>query len=159
MLKTNKAVSLFELLVSISLIGLLILTINGVGSSVYRMKRDILDRQQPLIQGTLATALIFERVLRASAVTNNAAFTIPDAEHLEYRRAGSIERIWKEGDVIKYSDGASEKIILRNVNSLQFSPDFEKRLAVEITLKDNINQVYRTAVQPRNQFTPASVIN
>jgi len=154
-----RAVTLVELLIAISLIGVLVVAMSSLGSSLYAMKTDLLDKQQPLIQGNLALASIFERVLRASAVGSQAAFTISDqGRRLEYTRSGIDEKIWLEGDTIKYQEGDNpEKVILKGVQSLNFVRDYENRLAVNITLSSG--EKFRTCVQPRNEFTPQGVIN
>jgi prepilin-type N-terminal cleavage/methylation domain-containing protein len=157
-MKQTRAVTLVELVIALSLIGVLIAITTSIGSSFYAMKKDFLDKQQASIQGHLATAAIFERVLRASAVSSSAAFTVsPDGKTVEYSRSGLDEKIWLDGDTVKYDDGGSVKVLLQGVRSLSFAQDYMGRLAVAITLSNGEN--LRTAVQPRNQFTPPSVIN
>lgn len=157
-MRRKRAVTLVELIIAISLIGFLAIATSSIGSSLYTMKRDTLDKQQPLIQGHFATATIFERVLRAADITTGPAFTISNNDKtLQYVRSGVTEKIWQDGNTIKYNDGSSERIILKDIQSLNFSRDFENRLAVSITLSSGEN--FRTCVQPRNEFTPQAVIN
>jgi len=155
----KKAVTLIELLIAISLIGVMAVAISSLEGSFYGIKETILYKQQPVIQGNLAMAHIFERVLRASAVTNGPAFTISsDGKSITYHRSGRNERIWLEGSIIKYNDGVrSDKTILANVASLTFSRPYQNRLDAEIVL--NSGEKFRTSVQPRNEFTPQNVIN
>jgi prepilin-type N-terminal cleavage/methylation domain-containing protein len=156
----EKGVTLIELIIALGLIGVMGITTGSIGISLYSLKREVLDKQEPWIQGHLATSAIFERVLRAAVVSTGPAFTILDnGKTLTYSRAGTTEKIWLDGpnNTIKYYDGASEKVILTNVGSCLFEQDYLNRLAVNIALKSGEN--FRVAVQPRNHFTPAAIIN
>lgn len=161
MKKSINSVTLLELLISLAMIGVIIMSISSIGNTLYDMKKSILDKQQPVIQGTLATVIIFERVLRAVSNTPGIpAFTISDGcRHLQYIRSGINEEIWLEDNKIKYREGTNpDKIILDNVNNLCFTQDFNNRLAMDINLclneVCNETQNFRTAVQPRNEFVP-----
>lgn len=159
-MRQERAVTLVELLIAISLIGALVIVTTGIGNSFYAIKRDLLDKQQSSIQGNLAMATIFERVLRAATITSGAAFTISNnGKTLQYAKSGATETIWldENTNTIKYNDGSSERVILNDVMSLNFFQDYQSRLAVNLTLSSGEN--FRTAVQPRNQFTPRGIIN
>ncbi|MDD5668408.1 MAG: prepilin-type N-terminal cleavage/methylation domain-containing protein [Candidatus Omnitrophica bacterium] len=154
----KKGVTLMELLIALGLIGVMGIFIGSIGTEMYVMKKEFLDKQQPLIQGHIASMTIFERVLRSGSIGVNAGYTISaDGKQLDYKRGGTAEKIWLEGNVIKYSDGQTEKAILKDVKNLQFTQDFGHRLAVEIDL--NSGETFRTCVQPRNEFTPSSCID
>jgi len=163
-MRKTRAVTLIELLIAISLIGVLVITMSSLASSLYAMKRDLLDKQQPLIQGNLALATTFERVLRTGIRGTRPAYDITsNGTYLTYyrvRELGPTEtgEIWLEGDKIMYKEEDSpEKVILANVSALNFVKDYENRLAVNITLKSG--EKFRTCVQPRNDFTPQAVVN
>lgn len=159
-MKKEKSVTLVELIIAISLIGVMAITMGSLGTSIYAMKKDVFDKQESSIQGHLAIATIFERVLRAEAKTSGPAFTISDGgKTLQYKRSGKTETIRLDDatDTIKYDDGSSVSIILRDAKTLNFSQDYQNRLAVLITL--NNDETFRTAVQPRNEFTPQGTIN
>ena len=123
------------------------------------MKTGTLDKQIPAIQGNLALATIFERVLRSGSLSQNTeAFTVsPDGKTLEYKRGGNAESFYLVGRELKYKAGNAEKAILNNVLSLQFSKDASGRLIVDMSLTSGDN--FRTSVQPRNQFTVKSTLN
>lgn len=159
-MKKERSVTLIELMLAIILIGAMSIAIGSIGSSLYAMKKKIFDKQGTTIQGHVTVAAVFERVLRAGSLSSNPAFAIlDDGNTLQYKKLGTTERIWldDEQDTINYHDGSSTSVILRDVKTLNFVQDYENRLAVEITL--NNGETFRTAVQPRNQFTPMSIIN
>lgn len=154
----KKGITLVELLLALSLIGVMVVSISSVGNTLYGMKKDFLEKEGTVIKGHLAAATIFERVLRATAITAGSAFNISgDGTMVTYKRNTTEERIWLDKDSIKYFDGDVEKILLTGVKSLEFVKDFSNRLAFTITLENG--KVIATAVQPRNEFTPGSVIN
>ncbi|MFA5362533.1 MAG: prepilin-type N-terminal cleavage/methylation domain-containing protein [Candidatus Omnitrophota bacterium] len=160
-MKNNTGVTLLELLIALGLLGLMVVFIGSIGSEMYAMKKEFIDRQQPFVQGHIASMAMFERILRAgtsSPGTSAATYTIAeDGSSIEYRRSGLTERIFLTGSSIKYSDGSAEKIILKDVKNLRFAQDYGHRVALEIEL--NSGEKYRTAVVPRNEFTPQKVIN
>ncbi|MCX5708674.1 MAG: prepilin-type N-terminal cleavage/methylation domain-containing protein [Candidatus Omnitrophica bacterium] len=162
-MKSKKGITLVELIVAVVLVAVLIFGVSVVESSFYKMKTGTLDKQLPAIQGNLALATIFERVLRSGSPNNTLpAFTISaDSKTLEFKRGGVTESFYLDGGDLKYNDGKTVKVILRNVKSVQFSKDVIKantfRLIAEIDLASGDN--FRTSVMPRNQFTPGTVIN
>ena len=160
-MKNKKGVTLLELLIALGLLGLMVVFIGSIGSEMYAMKKEFLDKQQPFVQGHIASMAMFERILRAgssSPGTSAATYTIAeDGSAIEYKRSGLTERIFLAGSSIKYSDGTAEKVILKDVKDLRFEQDYGHRVAMEIEL--NSGEKYRTAVQPRNEFTPQKVIN
>ena len=160
-MKNTKGVTLLELLFALGLIGVMVVFIGSIGNEMYAMKKEFLDKQQPYVRGHIASMTIFERVLRAG--TSNpgsraATYTISaDGTQIEYKRAGLSEKIFLADNNVKYNDGSSEKELLKDVKSLQFTQDYGHRVAIEIEL--NSGEKYRTAVQPRNEFTPQNKIN
>jgi hypothetical protein len=159
-MKRTQGITLVELIVAVVLVAALIVGVGVVESSFYKMKTGTLDKQIPAIQGNLALATIFERVLRSGSATQRVenAFTISaDNKTLEYKRGTVAESFYLDGNDLKYKEGAKEKVILRNVQALQFHNDTGGRLIVDMTL--NSGEDFRTSVQPRNQFTIKSVIN
>jgi Tfp pilus assembly protein FimT len=158
-MKRKQGITLVELIVAIVLVSALVLGVSVVESSFYKMKTGTLDKQIPAIQGNLALATIFERVLRSGSQSQNtAAFTISaDSKTIEYKRGNSVESFFLAGHDLKYKTADSEKVILRNVQDLRFSKDTSERLIVEMSLTSGDN--FRTSVQPRNQFTVKSTLN
>ncbi|MDD2703225.1 MAG: prepilin-type N-terminal cleavage/methylation domain-containing protein [Candidatus Omnitrophica bacterium] len=160
-MRNAKGVTLVELLISMGILGLMVVFIGSIGSEMYAMKKEFLDKQQPYVQGHIASMTMFERILRAGTAspgTSAATYTISgDGTAIEYKRSGLTERLYLEGRCIKYSDGSAEKVILKDVKSLQFVQDYGHRVAMEIELDSG--EKYRTAVQPRNEFTAQKVIN
>jgi len=154
----KEGLTLVELIVAVVLVTALVFGVSVVESSFYRMKTGTLDKQIPVIQGNLAMATIFERVLRAGSVAQSAqAFTISaDNKAIEYKRGTTVESFYLDGSDLKYNDGTAEKVILRGVTALRFSSE-NNRLIVEMNTANGDN--FRTSVQPRNQFTPGSTIN
>lgn len=159
----KRGVTLIELIIAVSLIGVLFLTISITASTLYSMKKDVMKNQQELVQGTQASLLIFERLLRAEGNQTNStqpAFVITAGNsRVEYNLPGGPkEAIYKEGSTLKYCDGAHPcRTILNCVNRVYFANDYQKRLAVDIDMCGN--QTIRTCVQPRNEFTPRGSIN
>jgi hypothetical protein len=162
-MKRKQGITLVELIVAVVLVTVLIFGVSVVESSFYKMKTGTLDKQIPAIQGNLAMATMFERVLRSGSSNDTVpAFTISaDSKTLELKRGGNTESFYLDGSDLKYNDGKAVKVILRNVKSLQFSKDVIRsntfRLIAEISLTSGEN--FRTSVMPRNQFTPGTVIN
>ncbi len=162
-MKKNNAVTLIELIIAVSLLGILFLTISITASTLYSMKKDVMKNQQELVQGTQASLLIFERLLRAEGNSTNStqpAFIIASANtSVSYNLPGGArETIYKEGNTLKYCDGVHPcRVILSCVNKVNFANDYQKRLAVDIDMCNN--QTIRTCVQPRNEFTPRGSIN
>jgi prepilin-type N-terminal cleavage/methylation domain-containing protein len=162
-MKRKNGITLVELIVAVVLVAVLVLGVSVVESSFYKMKTGTLDKQLPAIQGNLALATMFERVLRAGSPNNTLpAFTVSaDSKTLQVARGGVTELFYLDGSDLKYNDGKTVKVILRNVKSLQFSEDVIKgtsvRLIVDMSLTSGDN--FRTSVMPRNQFTPGTVIN
>jgi hypothetical protein len=160
-MKNTKGVTQMELLIALGLLGLMSIFIGSIGSEMYAMKKEFLDRQQPFVQGHIASMTAFERILRAGTAspgTNAPSYIISDdGSAIEYKRSGSAERIYLAGSSIKYSDGSAEKVILNDVKNLQFAQDYGHRVAIEIEL--NSGEKFRTAVVPRNEFTPQRAIN
>lgn len=158
-MKRKQGITLVELIVAIVLVAALVLGVSVVESSFFRMKTGTLDKQIPAIQGNLALATIFERVLRSGSQNQTgAAFTVSaDKKMIEYKRGNIVESFFLDGHELKYKSGDAEKVILRNVLSLQFSRDASDRLIVDMNLMSGDN--FRTSVQPRNQFTVKSKLN
>ena len=162
-MRKNSAVTLIELIIAISLLGILFLTIGITTSTLYNMKKDVLSNQQALVQGTQASLLIFERLLRAEGNQTNTtqpAFVISDnGRKVCYNLPGAArECIWQQDNNLKYNDGVhGDRVILTGVNSVNFLNDYQKRLAVNIDMSNG--QTIRTCVQPRNEFTPQGNIN
>ncbi|MDD2702391.1 MAG: prepilin-type N-terminal cleavage/methylation domain-containing protein [Candidatus Omnitrophica bacterium] len=160
-MKNNTGVTLLELLIALGLLGLMVVFIGSIGSEMYAMKKEFLDKQRPFVQGHIASMTMFERILRAgtsSPGTSATTYTIAeDGSAIEYKRSGLTERIFLAGSSIRYSDGSAEKVILKDVKNLRFAQDYGRRVAVEIEL--NSGEKYRTAVVPRNEFTPQKIIN
>ena len=160
-MKNEQGVTLLELLIALGLIGMMVVFIGSIGSEMYAMKREFLERQQPYVQGHIACMTMFERILRSGSLnpgSSKATYTISaDGTQIDYQRAGLAEKLYLDGGDIKYSDGSTDKVILKDVKSLQFTQDFGQRVAMEIELKSG--EKYRTAVTPRNAFTPQNVIN
>jgi Na+-transporting NADH:ubiquinone oxidoreductase subunit NqrC len=159
-MKGKQGITLVELIVVVVLVAGLIVGVSAVEISFYKMKTGTLDKQIPAIQGNLALATIFERVLRAGSLSqSNEAFIISaDNKMLEYKRGNSLESFYLDGQDLKYKSGNTEKVILRNVQGLRFSKeDSSGRLIVEMSLTTGDN--FRSSVQPRNQFTIQSTIN
>ncbi|MFA5363119.1 MAG: prepilin-type N-terminal cleavage/methylation domain-containing protein [Candidatus Omnitrophota bacterium] len=160
-MKNTKGVTLLELLIALGLLGVMVVFIGSIGSEMYAMKKEFLDKQQPYVQGHVASMTMFERILRAGTTspgTSAATYTISDdGTAIEYKRSGLTERMSLAGSSIKYSDGSAEKVILKDVKSLHFEQDYGHRVAMEIEL--NSGEKYRTAVVPRNEFTAQKVIN
>jgi hypothetical protein len=157
-MRNAKGVTLMELLIALGLLGMMVIFIGSIGSEMYAMKKEFLDKQQPFVQGHIASMTAFERLLRAgpsSPASSAPAYTISDdGTAIDYSRGGQTERIFLAGSSIKYSDGSGEKTILNDVKSLQFTQDYGRRVAIEIEL--NSGEKYRTAVVPRNEFSPTS---
>ncbi len=160
-MKNAKGVTLMELLIALGLLGLMVIFIGSIGSEMYAMKKEFLDKQQPLVQGHIASMTMFERILRAGGVSSGssaAVYTIAeDGTAIEYKRSGLTERLFLAGSSIKYSDGSTEKVLLKDVKDLKFEQDYGHRVAMEVEL--NSGEKYRTAVVPRNEFTPQKIIN
>lgn len=178
---TKKAVSLVELIIALSMVTVLVLAIGTVSNSLFAMKRDIIDKQQPAIQGNLAIASIFERVLRGSEGAGSILNISPDGTSVSYSRFGIQEVIWLDAHdpnnkliKIKQTGAAGqvkESAILTDVASLKFDRDDRypvpaagsgvdpqnNRLNVEIAL--NSGETFRTCVQPRNEYTVIGVID
>jgi len=158
-MKIKQGITLVELIVAIVLVVGLVIGVTVVEISFFKLKSGTLDKQVPAIQGNLALATIFERLLRAGSLSqNNELFTISaDNKTLEYRRSSTLESFYLDGRDLKYRVGSTEKVILRNVQDLRFGRDASERLIVEMNLTSGDN--FRTSVQPRNQFTVQSTIN
>ncbi len=158
-MKKRKGITLVELIVAIALVSVLVLAVSVMEHSFYKMKTGILDKQVPAIQGNLALATMFERILRAGSESTAAtAFAIsPGGAEISYNRGSTPERFYLDGNAIKYRSGDTEKVILRGVKTLRFSNDYANRTTVNIELENG--DTFRTSVQPRNQFTPRSVVN
>jgi hypothetical protein len=158
-MKRKQGITLVELVVGIVLVAALVIGVSVVESSFYKMKTGTLDKQIPAIQGNLALATMFERVLRSGSLNQNtAAFTVSaDSKMIEYKRGSVVESFYLAGNDLKYKSGDAEKVILRNVKDLRFSKDASERLIVDMTLSSGDN--FRTSVQPRNQFTVKSTVN
>jgi hypothetical protein len=159
-MKRKQGITLVELIVAIVLVTALIFGVSVVESSFYKMKTGTLDKQLPAIQGNLALATIFERVLRAGAKSQtdpNAFIISTDNKNLTFTRGGVTESFYLVGSDLKYKNGDAEKVILRNIRSLQFSNDTAGRLIVDMSLASGDN--FRTSVEPRNQFTTHGKIN
>ena len=160
-MKNNRGISLLELLIALGLLGLMVVFIGSISSELYAMKKEFLEKQQPYVQGHIASMAMFERILRSGS--GNPGTSVPNytisgnGSQIEYKRAGLTEKLYLDGTNIKYSDGSSEKVILKDVKSLQFKQDYGHRVALEIEL--NSGEKYRTAVLPRNEFTAQKIIN
>lgn len=163
-MREKKAVTLVELLITLSLMAVLVIIMGSLGGSFYSLKKNFLDKQQSSAQGHLAITTIVERVLRGGTGTSGGGYTISDSgARLDYTRSSPTGRITetirldRSNRAIKYNDGTLEKVLLRDVERLNFSAAFGRRLAVEIDLQSG--DKLRTCIQPRNEFTAQSVIN
>ena len=108
-------------------------------------------RTSPELAGTRVKEEIWFEASDASASSSeeNGAFEIV----LQSDSGNGVLKLDEDVD-----QPGNERVILRNVRGANFRLDYQRnRLAVEIELKDGAR--FRTAVQPRNQFTPQGLVN
>jgi prepilin-type N-terminal cleavage/methylation domain-containing protein len=161
-MRRNKGVTLAELLIALVLLGMMVIFIGSIGNSLFSMKKQVLDKNEGAIQGNVALATIFERVLRSDG---GSSYTITDGgTRVNYKVFGRLESIYLAPDpqnrsrkAVYYNDGTTTRKIIGDVETLNFSMNWSKRLEVDLKLVSGEN--FRTAVTPRNEFTVGSVIN
>jgi prepilin-type N-terminal cleavage/methylation domain-containing protein len=165
-MRRKKGVTLAELLIALVLLGMMVIFIGSIGNSLFSMKKQVLDKNEGAIQGNVALATIFERVLRSDggseyAITDGGA---GPGTKVTYKVFGRLESIYLAPDpqnsphkAVYYNDGTTTRKIIGDVEALHFGMNWAKRLEVDLELTGGEN--FRTAVAPRNAFTPGSVIN
>lgn len=162
----KRAITLLELLLALALLGVLVLSISSLSSSLSSLKKDLLEKQRPFIQGQLATATIFERILRSGTLLPNysagqTAYTISDGGYrVAWTKSNIKETIWQDGDKLMYDDGlgGGNQTLLTGVSYVQFGRPFNNDV-LSVNIKLTNGETARTYVQPRNQFTPQGLIN
>lgn len=158
----KKAISLIELVMALALIAGLTLTATSAAIFLQKTKKNVLGQQEILTKGNLTTASVFERVLRAGAASGSG-FTITNSgKKVEFSRQtpqGPIfEKIYYDSNTktIKYETSNIEKILLSNVENLQFSESYG-RLITSFSTTDG--QKFRIGVVPRNHWTPQAIVD
>ena len=168
-MSSRRGVTLLELIIAVILLSVITATTTSSFLSIKSLRKNFLNRDENFVQANLAVATVFERTLRAGSTGAGTAFDVQDSGRRVVTR-----RVLETGGLVvetirfdpatsevKYKEDSSptkpEKVILKGVQSLFFSNDFRGRLALELALKDGQN--IRTSVQPRNQRTPAAIIN
>jgi len=165
-MRNKRAVTLTELVVAMSLITLMTVTTTASFVSIKSLRKNFLDREESFAKANLAAAAIFERALRSGGAVGTRPYNITEqGRKVTLARITPLgarvhETIWFDNatNKVKYQIGAGAvKVLLEDVSYLQFTNDFEERLAYELTMLDG--QRVRTSVQPRNQRRPQAVVN
>jgi len=156
----QKGTTLMELTIAMILLAAVTATASISFLTMKSLKVNLLGRDATFIEGNLAVATVFERVLRSGAV-GQTPFDVQDSgRRVVIRRNGLSEKIWFDPSTreVKYQAGnGPEMVELRNVQNLLFSTDCRMRLAMELTLADG--QTMRTSVRPRNHRIPQNYYN